>query len=313
METTRTDLFELAATQHGLVAARQALEIVTEDQMRQLLRRGVLEKARPGVLRVRGSAATPLQELAALPLAASRRAALSHGTALAHWGVRGFVTSPVHLVRHRDIDDRAVPEATIHEVRFLPWTEIRSLEGIPVVSPSLALLQLSGLATVSDRKLGAAIDAAWSDRLVTHSTLTAIDRRMSRQGRRGIVRFRAAVEERGPGYTPPASNLERRFADLLERAGREPLDRQVDVSGEDGWIGRVDFKDRRRPLVVEIQSERFHRGLTAEAQDRERIARLNAAGVEVVELTDEDVWYRADHVVRVIDAKRTELDRLRAA
>jgi very-short-patch-repair endonuclease len=127
---------------------------------------------------------------------------------------------------------------------------------------------------------------------------------MSRQGRRGLSRFREAVEERGPSYVPPASNLERRFEDILVRSGRKPMQRQVDVSGDDGWIGRVDFNDHPLPLIVEVQSARFHQGLTAKQSDRERIARLKAAGKEVLELTDEDIWYRPADVIAGVVAAR---------
>jgi len=237
-------------------------------------------------------------------LDAGGASALSHTSGLAHWGVRGFVPDPFHVVRHRDAGDHPVPGTIVHEVRYLPYRQVRTLDGIPVVAPSLALLQLAGMRTCSDRRLGRAIDAAWSDRLVSYTTLTEIDRLMSRQGRRGLVRFRALVEERGPAYVPPASNLESRFAEILANAGRQPLRRQVDSSGEEGWIGRVDFRDASAPVVVEVQSERFHRGLSAEADDLDRIARLRQSGLQVVEITDLDIFHRPATVLAKVDAAR---------
>jgi very-short-patch-repair endonuclease len=121
------------------------------------------------------------------------------------------------------------------------------------------------------------------------------------------------VEERGPDYVPPASNLEARFASILERAGLPPMRRQVDTADGEGWIGRVDFRDAVLPVIAEIQSERFHRGLTAERADAERMARLRGAGFEVVEVTDVDVFHRPDHVVAAIDAARERARVRRAA
>lgn len=312
MNDARRRMRELAEAQNGLVTAQQAVQLLSADIVKHLVLVGELERAGSGVLRVRGSAPTDLQRVATWVLASGRTAALSHTSALAHWGVRAFVIDPVHVVRRRDVDDHKVPKVTIHEVRYLPASEVRTLEGVPVVSPSLALLQLAGT-KCSDWKLGAAIDAAWSDRLVSYVTLTRIDQRMSRQGRRGLTRFRYEVERRGPAYVPPASNLERRFEDILVRAGRKPMQRQVDVSSDEGWIGRVDFRDDPLPVIAEVQSARFHRGLTAETADKSRMARLRDAGYEVLELADEDIWYRADAVVARVDAARARAASRRAA
>lgn len=302
-----------AERQHGLITSRQTRALgMHKRQLAHRTATGSLEWITPRVLRVPGSPPTPQQELLTAVLDAGRHAALSHTTALAHWGVRGFVIEPLHVIRRRDVDDHALERATLHEVRFLPASEVRTLEGIPVVSPSLGLLQLAGTRCTL-RRLGAAIDAAWSDRLVTYSTLVAIDRLMSRQGRPGLRAFRALVEERGPGYVPPASNLEGRFAQILERAGRPPMQRQVDTSSEEGWIGRVDFRDRVLPVIAEVQSERFHRGLTAENADHRRLTALRDAGFEVVEVTDADLFHRADAVVEAIDAARARAASRRAA
>jgi very-short-patch-repair endonuclease len=157
------------------------------------------------------------------------------------------------------------------------------------------------------------MDAAWSDRLVTSSTLTAVDQRMSRQGRRGLTRFRELVEERGPAYTPPASNLEARFHEILARHNRPDMRRQVDCGDDERWIGRVDFKAVDCPLVAEVQSERFHRGLLPEEDDRRRLADLRAAGFVVVEVVDEWLFHDVPRVLEVVDAGRAQATRRAAA
>jgi hypothetical protein len=273
-------------------------------QLDHLVRSGMLGWSTPRVLRLGGAPPTDLQCLLEAVLDSGLRAALSHTTVLAHWGVRGFITDPVHVTRHRDDSDHPGRGTVLHEVRFLPRARVRTLEGVPAVSPALGLLQVAGMRSVSDARLERAIDAAWSDRLVSYTTLVAIDRLMARQGRRGLTRFRAMVDERGPAYVPPASNLESRFAQLLESAGRPPMRRQVDLADETGWIGRVDFVDDVLPVVVEIQSERFHRGLVPEADDRRRQQRLEASGRVVVEVTDIDLFHRPDTVIAQIDAAR---------
>ena len=54
------------------------------------------------------------------------------------------------------------------------------------------------------------------------------------------------------------------------------------------------------PLIVEIQSERFHTSLVARADDVRRIERLRRAGFVVLEISDADVWTRPEAAVAPI-------------
>jgi very-short-patch-repair endonuclease len=256
------------------------------------------------VLQLVGAPDLPVHRLLLPVLDAGPGSALAAGAALEHWGVRGFVGERPRIVRLRDHLDHKVRGATIHEVRFLPWSQVRVLEGVPLVSPALALLQLAGQPSVPTGRLERAIDAAWSDRLVSHATLSAVDRLMSRQGRRGLVRFRELVEERGPGFVPPASNLESRFAQVLRDHGRPPMRRQVDTGTDERWVGRVDFRALDCPLIVEVQSERFHRGLLVEEDDRRRLSALADAGFVVAEITDQDLFHDVGAVLEKVDDGR---------
>jgi very-short-patch-repair endonuclease len=287
-----SDLHDLAEHQHGLATTEQLHDIgFDRRQIANLVESGRVVRSGPRVVRLRGTPDTPLQRLLGHVLDAGPRAALSHTTALAHWGVRGFVAAPVHVVRHRDEGDRPARGTVVHEVRALPDDELRCLEGVPVVSPGLALLQLAGMRSVHPDRVARAVDAAWSDRLVSYRSLDALIARMSQRGRRGLALLRDLVAERGPDHVPPASNLESRVAQILANAGLPAMRRQVDSGDGDGWIGRVDFRADAAPLVLEVQSERFHRGLTAEDADRHRLARLASAGFEVVEVTDREVFH----------------------
>jgi len=56
------------------------------------------------------------------------------------------------------------------------------------------------------------------------------------------------------------------------------------------WRGRVDLLADRLPLVVEVQSEKFHTALLDRVADERRRAGLEAAGYTVVEVTEEELW-----------------------
>jgi len=154
------------------------------------------------------------------------------------------------------------------------------------------------------------VDTAWAMRLVSGSTLHAMFRDLAQRGRSGIGVMRQVLEGRGVDYVPPASGLESRFMQILQRAGHTPLRRQVDTGDDRSWIGRVDFRDPELPLVVEVQSERFHTSMTDRQLDAERIDRLDAAGFVVLEILEVEIWHHPRVVLDKVSAARA-LARLR--
>jgi very-short-patch-repair endonuclease len=134
---------------------------------------------------------------------------------------------------------------------------------------------------------------------------------LAQRGRPGIRVMRQVLANRGLDYVPPASGLESRFVQVLRNANIKPMRRQIDTGDEAGWIGRVDFRDDELPLVVEVQSERFHSSLIDRQLDAARIERLERAGFVVVELTDTQVWHRSHEVVEAVTAGRRRAAHLR--
>ncbi len=80
---------------------------------------------------------------------------------------------------------------------------------------------------------------------------------------------------------------------VLEREGIYGFRLQTNL-GKDEWIGRVDFSHERYPVVLEVQSDKFHSALTDQRRDAIRHARLVAAGFLVVEIWESDIWYNPD-------------------
>src|SRR3546814_8576439 len=122
----------------------------------------------------------------------------------------------------------------------------------------------------------------------------------------GIRTMRQVLATRGLDYVPPASNLEARFEQILLQAGEAPMRRQVDIGDGDRWIGRVDFRDADLPLIVEIQSERFHASLIDKQLDATHMERLRAAGFVVLEFTDQQVWHQRNQVLEEVRRGRRE-------
>jgi very-short-patch-repair endonuclease len=91
--------------------------------------------------------------------------------------------------------------------------------------------------------------------------------------------------------------MEARLHAVAREAGVHSLVRQRDVGGDE-WIGRVDFLDPEKRLVVEVDSDLHHGSMLDAAADARRDAALIDAGYTVVRIKEHDVWHRADEVIR---------------
>jgi hypothetical protein len=307
---------ERAAAQHGLVSTSDLVELgYGDDQRRRLIDGRRWERVAPRVLRLVGAPDTTAQRAMRACLGAGAGGALAGRSSGAWWGIAGNVLEPFEVERFRGHAGRSTRGPGRHEPCLLPAHHVRVLDGVPVVVPARALFEIAG-----SRRRGAEIpawvermsrmtDAAWADRLVSGRTLHTMLVELAQRGRPGIRVMRQVLADRPVDYVPPASGLEARVQQILERAGERPLRRQIDSGDDAGWIGRVDFRDDRLPFILEVQSERFHTSLTATQDDLRRIARLRRAGYEVRELTDIDVWHRPQKVVETVATARRRLER----
>lgn len=298
----------LPEAQHGLITTEQLLAAgFDRNKVRWLTRSERLIRLSPRVMRLAGAPETSAQAVLAAVLDAGPGSALSHSAALAWWGLPGFQLDDPHVTHPRDGVHRTARMAhRVHDVVVLPHHHVRVLEGVPIVVPARALFDLAGQRGVHEKRVERAIDNAWAKRLVSGRSLHNMLDELGQRGRPGIRLMRKLLKERGPDYVPPASGLENRTAQILQEAGEPPLRRQANVGDETGWIGRVDFIDDVLPFILEVQSERFHSSLLDQQSDKERLARLAAAGFVVAEVTDTDVWHRKHRVVDAVRRGRHE-------
>jgi very-short-patch-repair endonuclease len=301
----------LAARQHGLVATRQVIELGFDKwQRRRLLDERRWERRSSGVWGLAGSPSTQAQRAMALVLGAGPGAALGAESAGAWWGIPGNALLPGHIDRWRN-GAQSTAGGAAHEPTLLPDHHVVVLEDVPVVVPARALFDIAGSKRGGAElpwwiaRMARMVDNAWSLRLVSGESMHAMLAEMAQRGRPGIRVMRAVLEDRGLDYIPPASALESRLVQIMQREGLPEFRRQVNVGDGMRWIGRVDFKDPVLPLILEVQSERFHASLIDRQLDATRIEGLRASGFVVVELTDTEVWLRREVVVaKIIEGRR---------
>ncbi|QXC61566.1 endonuclease domain-containing protein [Aquihabitans sp. G128] len=299
-----------AEAQHGLVTRAQVRAVGISDEgwwHRLATERWVAITHR--VARRPGAPRTVAQRLLAAALDVGPSSYLSHGSALAHWGVNGFDVEPIDLIVVRGGRETATKLATVHRPCHLPDPFGTVLDGVPVVRPALALLQVAhGLHPL---RLKRVLDQMWAKRLLSGPSMRRELGPLMHRGRPGTAALRRLLDSLPEHYVPPATGLEGRFDEILERAGLPTMRRQVDLGDDEHWSGRVDFRDRELPLVVEIDSERYHSALSAVEDDAAREAKLVAAGFSVLRLTDHDVWRRPAWTAQEVQRVRLSLGHAR--
>lgn len=275
-------LRQIAEAQFGLVRRDQARAVgLTPSTLRRLLARGwVRENAQ--TLRVVGAPRTPPQRALARVWSHGAGAALSHRSAAAWWELPGFDLEPIHVVRLRDATSRG--GSSRHESRVLPERHIVVRRGIPVTTPARTVFDLAS--SCHPLRVERALDTMWARRLVDAAQLADVVADLAQRGRKGSTLMRELLAARDIEYRAPESRLERRFMSIIDGAGDEAFERQVQLGDDRGPIGRVDFLDRRRRLVVETDSDRYHSSPSDRAADARRDARLSRAGFEVLRIDE---------------------------
>jgi hypothetical protein len=211
-------------------------------------------------------------------LDAAPGAAVCGPAGAALWGAGGYRVTPVDVVRSDAASGRRSTLARHHQLADLRRRHVTELRGIPVVRPEIVVLQLCGSAPRP--RAAAVLDTFWRERLTSGLPCVACSPNWA--GPDGTV---------WPSYVSSSTNVATttsrrragsrgRFETILRQAGEPPMRRQVDTGGEHR-VGRVDLRDDRLPLVVEVQSEKYHSALGDRQADERRLAALRAAGFAV--------------------------------
>jgi very-short-patch-repair endonuclease len=216
-------------------------------------------------------------------LAAGPRAALSHRSAAAHWGMTKAPGRP-HVIAPRSAD--GIKGIVIHRPRALAEGDVVEDQGMRVASPARVLLDLAGEGA-SKRTLERALDQAEVRRLhlPTEPLLTRCTRR------RGAPLLRAVLEWHIAGATITESEAEEAFLAIVRSAGLPDPVPQCRVVGK-----RRDFVWPEQRVVVEIDSHTFHNTPQAFERDRVRDNEVTLAGWTHLRFTRRRVVLRRKEV-----------------
>jgi very-short-patch-repair endonuclease len=286
------EVWRLAASQHGVVARAQLLELGYSPQsIKRRVANGRLHPIWRGVYAVgRPRVGRRGMWLAAI-LSCGPEAALSHESAAALWEIRPREGDAVEVSVPEHVARRGRPGIAIHRRARLAAWELAEHHRIPVTSPARTVLDLA--LRVSRDHLEAAINEADKRDLIDPETLRAALPGFA--GQPGVAILRESLDRRT--FTLTDTLLERRFLPLARRAGLPLPQTQKRVNGF-----RVDFYWPELRLVVETDGLRYHRTPAQQARDRLRDQTHTAAGLTSLRFTRAQVRYEPDHVQRTLNA-----------
>jgi very-short-patch-repair endonuclease len=273
---TRAQLLEIGATK----------EMVTH---RIAIRR--LHRVHPGVYGVGHRLSVRGHYLSAV-YACGAGAVLSHGSAAALWELRGPPAGRIDVTLPRR-GARSRARIQVHRTRVLGPGDIAERDGIPCTSVARTLVDLAEAAP--EHRLRRALERSVELRLFDGRALGAVMDRLN--GRCGLATLRQLIAELPDEPPVMRSELERRFLELVRRAGLPLPAVNARVASHE-----VDFNWPAHRLIVETDGRRTHATGVAFERDRARDLDLRLAGWQVVRLTWSQVVRTPDRVTEVLRA-----------
>ncbi|MEO6467949.1 MAG: DUF559 domain-containing protein [Acidimicrobiia bacterium] len=290
---------DIGARQHGVVSRAQARSGgLTRGAIQHRVDTGRWVAITPRLYRVAGAPMTDRAWVMATVLSAGADAVSTSSTALAQHQIRDFMMLPARVVVARRPHALALDGVT--ETFRLSESHRTVVDGIPTATVARALFDLG--ATVGARRLERSVDAALAARRVSIPELVALLDDLAERGRTGSARLRSIVQARLDGYECPTTVLESRFLELVGDYGLPRPECQVEIAGNRGWIGDVDFVWRERRVVVETDGGAYHDSITDRENDERRDRALEEAGWTVLRFNWIDVTTRPTSVLRTVQS-----------
>jgi hypothetical protein len=289
-----------AGRQFGLFTRHDARgHGLSDEQLRRLVREGVVERCAPAVFRFTGSTPTWHQRVLAACLDGGPMCVASHRTAAALHEFDGFPPGIIEVllpiaVRHRRRN------VVVHHTRDLPPSDICRIGPIPVTTPERTILVLGAVAPPD--AVEEALDGLERDGKVRRAELDRRYAELRRPGRNGIGAVTLLRADRPPSGAEPRSVLERRMRRLLTAAGL-PLPRaRYWVRLADGRSFEIDFAYVAERVGLEVDGHGSHATRRQRAADNDRMNRLENAGWSIRRFTYEQVAHSPALVAQTVRA-----------
>jgi hypothetical protein len=288
-------LAALASRQDEVVSRDQALALgVSRWSLQRHLANGVLTPVGTHTFRFAGTAITWHGQLRAglLDLGPDALVACRSAAALHH--LDGFAPGPLEfVVPRRSRDRRTVGQ--VHSGPPVPLLDRTRVGELAVTGVALTIIQLA--AHCSRDEVGNALDSAVRLGLVTPDV---VRRRLATHRHRSLAG--APLLDDVLADAGVHSFLERRFLQLIRRAGLpKPALQRVHRRGS-RLVARVDFDFAPLPVVVEVGGQRGYLTRTERQRQERRRSHLQLLGKVIYFFGYEDVMEDPSYVVGTLRA-----------
>lgn len=259
---------ELASHQCGVFARFQLLLLgIHPNLIDRRLAAGHWVRLAPGVYGLPGHRDTWDRQLWVTYLAAGEKSFVSCESAAAQYRVDGFPKKELSVTVPHPQNLR-VAGATVHQTRFMPRHHWVNLYGRRTTTLARTLVDLA--ATTSRLRLDRAYESALLTDHLTHAKMTRCFGELLLPGRKGLTKLASILDERGPGFVPAASELERMLFDVCDSVDLEPV-RQFPLPGRGDITGFVDAAFVEAKLILEADGRRWHDRVASQGKDRARV------------------------------------------
>jgi hypothetical protein len=293
-------LAQAAKRQYGVVSAWQLAGLgYSKDDIGHAVATGRLHPIHHAVYAVGHAGISRHGRCLGAILSCGEGALLSHRSAAWLWGLTKRFHVPVEVTAASPRRTRGA--IRVHSAAALTEMDRTSHEGIAVTAAPRTFLDF---AAVDPHYLGQALDNA---RRLGLLDLIAMDELISRsKGFRGVARLRAALEIHRPAAFT-RSGLERRFLELVQRAGLSRPSMNLFVAGHE-----LDAYWSAQRFAVELDTFDYHGSPSAFEADRVRQENLKLAGIEMIRITgarmDREPTAVTERLRRLLAQRRQELE-----
>jgi hypothetical protein len=302
----------LAGRQAGAFSFLQAVGVgFPRPTISRRLATGVWERLHPGVLTVAGLPRSSALERWAAVLAVGPDAVLSHETAALIHGAERLGETPITLTNPHGAHHR-LDGVTVHQIDDLRAHHRTTWQGLPVSTAARAVVELG--ATQGAATIGRVADDLVRAGRTSYGAVASVLAEVMRRGKPGMEKVVHVLDERGDGYVPPASELERALFAALDAGGLPAPVRQLPLPGRGPIAGVADGGYLDAQVVLEADGRRWHARVEAARRDRERDAQVVRAGwVPLRFVYEQIVDDPAGVCATVAEVRATRLAQLRRA
>lgn len=290
-QTRETDarISALAERQYGVVSGKQLEAMgVSRREIERRLTAARLHLLHRGVYAVGHRALSREAHWMAAVLACGTGAVLSHRSAAAHWGFRGYSGARIDVTAASK--SRSKGAIRRHWAHLLP-DELSEHERIPVTTVPRTIFDLANELTA--QAVESALRQCEYLRLYDALSLWDLLERYPRH--RGSKAIRTALASLGQTGGEPHSRLEERFLVFLDaqRLRRPNLNAWLEAGGQ---RYQVDCLWPDHKLIAELDSWKAHGTRSAFQSDKSRDRRLLRAGYRTTRVTRHQLEHEGDEL-----------------